>query len=362
MRLPIKAITKIHAYLSLVFSLPLIIVCATGSILVYKSEIGSVFTPQVTDVSAHINIKPDFTDFHYRRKAFDELKRIVNRKFPRYDVVGWNIDKSPQKADRVWLIEKGGSEWEDIYVDAFSGDIKSEPRPHDEGFFGVLVHIHEGLLMERAGQVIVGFTGIFAIFIAVSGFLLYRNFWRNLLRLRFSRLTTFASDAHKAIGVFCAPILIAVSVSGAWWDLRFLFMAPPQNLAPQKIEGNLSIDALVKKAQENFPGFNLHYIGLFPRGDAAITLFGYKADQNFLHNEYSSQVVFDGSGNLKQVKDISEADFTERLLSSFRKAHFGNYNETTKFLWFLAGLAPLFLGISGFYLWMKRSNFKRRKV
>lgn len=67
------------------------------------------------------------------------------------------------------------------------------------------------------------------------------------------------------------------------------------------------------------------------------------------------------NANLLQIKDIDEADITERFLATFRKAHFGYYNQITKFIWFLVGLTPFVLSVSGIYLWIKRSNFKRRK-
>ena len=93
---------------------------------------------------------------------------------------------------------------------------------------------------------------------------------------------------------------------------------------------------------------------------ANIRIFGYVMWQSFLHNEYSSVITYDKeSGKLVSVLDIKNANLSEKILSAFRRSHFGDYNQTTKFIWFIVGISPLVLGISGLYLWFRK--FKRRK-
>ncbi len=160
--------------------------------------------------------------------------------------------------------------------------------------------------------------------------------------------------------------MLIIALSGAWWELRFLFSKPFDTseftINSQIYNKNLSLDEIAQKAKTDLPNFELHYISLPFRNAADISLFGYKRGQNFLYNEYSSMLTYSRqNANLLQIKDIDEADITERFLATFRKAHFGYYNQITKFIWFLVGLTPLILSVSGIYLWIKRSNFKKRK-
>ena len=211
---------KIHTYISLIFCIPLVIACFTGSVLVYKDEINNILA------SAAVNISPSHSVGQNLRLGFDELRRIISAKFPDYEIVGWNIDKNPQKSDKIWLIKHNDKEWEYIYLDAFSGEIKSGPTPHDSGFMGVLAELHENLLFEERGQIFVGIVGVIAFVIALSGFIVYRNFWKSLFKLRFAKLAVFMSDIHKFIGVFSTPIMLIIALSGAWWELGFLFSKP----------------------------------------------------------------------------------------------------------------------------------------
>ena len=124
---------------------------------------------------------------------------------------------------------------------------------------------------------------------------------------------------------------------------------------------SLSLDELVARSKNDLAGFEPHFISLPFMQGANIRLFGYVKDQNFLHNEYSSILTYDkNNGELVSILDIKNANLSEKILSAFRKSHFGNYNQFAKFIWFLVGISPLILSISGLYLWIKR-NFKRRK-
>ncbi|WP_280525198.1 PepSY-associated TM helix domain-containing protein [Campylobacter mucosalis] len=248
-----------------------------------------------------------------------------------------------------------------------NGKITLEPTPHDEGFWGILLHVHEILLIENGGNFIVGIIGILSILVLFSGFIIYRNFYKNLFLLRRKNLAIFMSDIHKFIGVFSTPILLATAISGIWWEFRLLFMPNFDNsnfIIDNKIYNkSISLDDLIKRANDDLKGFNTHYISLPFFDGANIRLFGYVKTQNFLFNEYSSQIIYDKTNaNLVQIQDISKQNLNEKFLETFRKAHFGNYNQFTKLLWFLAGLSPLILTISGIYLWIKRKNLKGEKI
>ena len=166
---------KIHTYISLIFCIPLVIVCFTGSVLVYKDEINNILMPGVIYVA-----KNSDENEQKSRLKFDELREKIEKEYPHHEIVGWNIDVDPHKTDKIWLLKHGvgEKEWACVYLDAFSGEIKSDLVPHDSGFIGVITELHENLLLEKSGQILLGLTAIFAFIISISGFIVYRNFGR----------------------------------------------------------------------------------------------------------------------------------------------------------------------------------------
>ena len=61
-----KIMYKIHTYASLIFCIPLVIVCFTGSVLVYKDEINNILMPDTIYIA-------DSDD--KKRIKFDELRK-----------------------------------------------------------------------------------------------------------------------------------------------------------------------------------------------------------------------------------------------------------------------------------------------
>ena len=114
---------KIHTYISLIFCIPLVIVCFTGSVLVYKDEINNILMPGVIYV-----VKNSDKNEQKSRLKFDELREKIEKEYPHHEIVGWNIDADSQKTDKIGLLKHGAGEkeWACVYLDAFSGEIKSD--------------------------------------------------------------------------------------------------------------------------------------------------------------------------------------------------------------------------------------------
>ena len=78
---------KIHTYASLIFCIPLVIACFTGSVLVYKDEINNILMPGVIYVA-----KNSDENEQKSRLKFDELREKIEKEYPHHEIVGWNID------------------------------------------------------------------------------------------------------------------------------------------------------------------------------------------------------------------------------------------------------------------------------
>ncbi len=74
-----------HTYLSLLFFIPLAVVCFSGAILVYKDELNSLLAPNVVNV----NLNKENSS---KRISFDELRDIVANELSGYEMVGINIE------------------------------------------------------------------------------------------------------------------------------------------------------------------------------------------------------------------------------------------------------------------------------
>jgi amino acid carrier family protein len=316
---------------------------------------------------------------------FSTLQSEINSKFKEYAIMGWSIAQDPLKTDKIRLSSQKLQKRIIIYLDAFSGEIKGAPMPRDEGFIGAINKLHAELFLGRGGRIFTGIVGLSALLIGISGFFIYKKFWQNLFSLRLDRAIYFMRGAHRLIGVASTPVMFAIAISGAWWELRAVTYKPLANpcgavLQNFKTEQNSTVaasnGAVSMKAAQNsvmldealaqieikFKEFRSTYIAfpLCPGG--AFTVYGFETGQNPLQSPYASRITISDAGEILKADFINDADFSDKLQDGFRRAHAGSYGAITKLIWFLAGLAPLFLSICGFYITLKNRNSKRRKL
>ena len=374
-----KISRKFHLWLSLIFCLPLIIISISGSVLVYAEQIDEVSLKDKV-----FRTQESVAKFPVRMK-FSTLQSEIKSKFKEYAIMGWSIAQDPLKTDKIRLSSQKLQKRIIIYLDAFSGEIKGAPIPRDEGFIGAINKLHAELFLGRGGRIFAGVVGLSALLIGISGFFIYKKFWQNLFSLRLDRAIYFMRGTHRLIGVASTPVMFAIAISGAWWELRAVTYKPLANpcgavLQNFKTEQNSTVaasnGAVSMKAAQNlatldealariavkFKEFRSTYIAfpLCPGG--AFTVYGFEAEQNPLQSPYASRITISDAGEILKADFINDADFSDKLQDGFRRAHAGSYGAITKLIWFLAGLAPLFLSICGFYITLKNRNSKRRKL
>ena len=374
-----KISRKFHLWLSLIFCIPLIIISISGSVLVYAEQINEVLLKDKV-----FRTQESVAKFPVRMK-FSALQSEIKSKFKEYAIMGWSIAQDPLKTDKIRLSSQKLQKRIIIYLDAFSGEIKGAPMPRDEGFIGAINKLHAELFLGRGGRIFAGVVGLSALLIGISGFFIYKKFWQNLFSLRLDRAIYFMRGAHRLIGVASTPVMFAIAISGAWWELRAVTYKPLANpcgavLQNFKTEQNSTVEAsngaVSMKAVQNlatldealariavkFKEFRSTYIAfpLCPGG--AFTVYGFDAGQDPLQSPYASRITISDAGEILKADFINDADFSDKLQDGFRRAHAGSYGAITKLIWFLAGLAPLFLSICGFYITLKNRNSKRRKL
>ena len=374
-----KISRKFHLWLSLIFCIPLIIISISGSVLVYAEQINEVLLKDKV-----FRTQESIAKFPVRMK-FSTLQSEINSKFKEYAIMGWSIAQDASKTDKIRLSSQKLQKRIIIYLDAFSGEIKGAPMPRDEGFIGTINKLHAELFLGRGGRIFTGIVGLSALLIGISGFFIYKKFWQNLFSLRLDRAIYFMRGTHRLIGVASTPVMFAIAISGAWWELRAVTYKPLANpcgavLQNFKTERNSTVaasnGAISMKTAQNlatldealariavkFKEFRSTYIAfpLCPGG--AFTVYGFEAGQNPLQSPYASRITISDTGEILKADFINDADFSDKLQDGFRRAHAGSYGAITKLIWFLAGLAPLFLSICGFYITLKNRNSKRRKL
>lgn len=356
---------KWHRRLALIAFIPVLIVSITGSLLVFKYEIDTLLMADKVNVA----------NADLPRQSIDVLLKHVNNHIaPDYEAISWALFPDEiGRADVVFIrpalstdSTSGHDDWKYLIIDPFSGKVLADPVPFDSYITDWLLQLHFNFLLKDIGIAMgLGIALLFAA-IAITGFILYRNFWKAFFTLRWkSRLIVYFSDLHKMIGIVTSPVLLLLALTGGYWNaMELLEHAGEHKEQNHQIfyNTNLALQPLIEDSVSRIDGFKPTYIVLPYEEGLSIAIYGFYPNDFFLASDYSSVVTYDPfTGSHESTTKSADAAGLHQFVDSFRKIHFGHFaGLTSRIIWCIIGLAPLVLTITGLTLWYKRKQ--RRKA
>ncbi|KUJ83481.1 hypothetical protein AWR36_006375 [Microbulbifer flavimaris] len=357
-----KILFKLHGWMALIAFVPLLVICITGSILVFKHEIDALLIEDRVRVDAAGR----------ERLSLDALADSVNSSFPNHEIVGWALFQDRGRADLVYTMERGTDEWTYALLNQYTGEPLRPPMGLTHHLTDWLLDLHYTLLLGDWGMLISSVFSILLCLLGITGLILYRNFWKRFFTLCWdARLMVYFSDLHKLVGTIGAPVLLILGFTGAWWNITHFAHEMEEHAdghAHQVMEqrlysDRLSLQALHDQAGEHIAGFEPTYITMPWEPGVNITFWGDVPSGNPLLSQYASSVTFDAhSGEFQAAADIREQSLGVKVVDSYRRLHFGDFAGVwSRVLWCILGLSPLILSVTGLTLWYRRRE-KRRKA
>jgi uncharacterized iron-regulated membrane protein len=256
---------RIHLYLGLVSGLFLVVVCLTGSVLVFEEELEHVFHHERYFVEAAAT----------PRLSLAQLTEAVRATKPKAKISGLKVYTDPTRTVEVSLAGagrpggpqrgetlgargegrapqtgprnpgerenrngqgersqastqnpkggpgkggKGGDRGPTLFLNPYTGAILGEYDSH-KSFFHFVEEIHRGLVAGRTGKLVMGINSIVFVFILGTGLVLWWPATRRALGSRL-RIKWDASwkrvnyDWHTALGFYSAVFLLIMALTG----------------------------------------------------------------------------------------------------------------------------------------------------
>ncbi|WP_226704018.1 PepSY-associated TM helix domain-containing protein [Microbulbifer elongatus] len=355
-----KTLFKLHSWMALAAFVPLLVICVTGSILVFKHEIDAALLADKVRVDSAGR----------ERLSLDTLEASVQSNFPNYEVVGWALFQDKDRADLVYTMQHGTDEWTYALVDQYTGEPLRPPMGLTHHLTDWLLDLHFTLLLGDWGMLVTSVFSILLCLLGVTGFILYRKFWKSFFTLRWNaRMIVYFSDLHKMTGIIGAPILLILGFTGAWWNITHFAHEWEEHadghahykMAERLYSDDLSLQGLMDDTGNRIHNFETTYISFPWEPGANFTFWGDVHTGNPLVSEYASNVTYNAqSGEHMLSYDIRDADLGAVIVDSYRRLHFGNFaGLVSKVLWCVIGLSPLLLSITGVYIWYQRREKRR---
>lgn len=368
-----KTMFDFHAWMGLIVGICMIVIGFSGAIAVFKNEIEWLVTPEARAEPSAENA------------SIDEIVTNLERKYPEQQLLSLYFQQGPRWAHTAYIPDPNGT-WFRLLIDPQSGEVRKKQRPMQSISF-ILRHLHLRLLLADWGRIFVGIFGVTLFLSAVTGLYIYRNWIKSLFQLRRGAARRiFYSDLHKVIGFWSLIFILIIAFTGAYLGLESIYYKVKREWFPEPTQETLAVSEeklasygdnpqrllvsqLLEVSTQHFP--KMKPLGIsFPRKpESPIVVYG--DHRHALIAEWRSRVYLDPySGEILKAEDPRKASIGGKIYNSFEPLHYGYWGDAfgvgfeyiIKTLWFILGMTPGTLAITGAVMWfIRRQRIKKRQ-
>ncbi|MBD1397117.1 PepSY domain-containing protein [Pontibacter sp. JH31] len=366
-----KFFNDIHLWLGIASGLVLFIVCLSGTIYTFRTEVEEMLEPDKYTVAiGNKAMSPDELVQRMEQESGGKVTAI-------------SIPEDRARA-YVMSVKKAGEErGENLYVNPYTGKVTGGQKGPASEFFGTVMKIHRWLLMEDGtGRIIVGSATIIFAFLVLSGLVLWfpvkRKNWKQGFKVKtngnWKRLN---HDLHNTLGFYSSILLLIMALTGLCWSFEWykeglsqvmgaeVFKGRKEKPLPSAIpaQGAVALSAAAYLQQANTV---LAYAGdtrLTFAADSASSVVVTKSKGGFMALAASDKVQLDQyTGTPLQVELFADKPLNEQVVALIKPLHLGEvYGLFSKILYFFACLFATSLPVTGTIIWINKLRKKPKK-
>ena len=217
------------------------------------------------------------------------------------------------------------------------------------------------------------------LIIAVTGFLFYKGWLKNLFTLRLHRKPRITwSDSHKLAGIWSLLFVVLIALTGVFYFAELMTIAADKNEAllmprPTQVSTEkmaeygetislLPMSVYVDSAKSAYPGLDIRGVRIPHKAGDFVYINGQAG--NPLTRDRANHVMLNPAiAEVEHVLKSTNLTFLPLITDIADPLHFGYFGGlSTKIIWFMFGLIVSFSILSGTYLWFIKLVDKQRKM
>lgn len=315
-----RALFQIHLWTGIGVGLYVVVVCLSGSAIVFRAELAKYFTrpPRSVTVSG-------------QRLTDDEISKTAQRDYPKYSVEQVRVAKRPDQAVEVWLQRDIGSSEIQREFDPYTGNDLGRRQPIALDLLTWLVVFHGNLGLGPIGHTANGVGGFLLAVLCITGVIIW---WPGVGSWRRSLWVSLRSDwkrinweLHSVMGFWILLGIFMFGITGAY----LVFTTPMEKainaVAPLRVY-RLDIEDVVPDDASAASG------GQGP----LVQVFTIPAD-----------------GGVNRRGGPPNYSVGDEMVRWSTRLHYGRFaGWKTKAAWVLLGLIPPSLFLTGLLMWWNR--------
>lgn len=355
-----KLFVKIHLWLSIPFGIIITIVCLTGALLVFETEIMEILHPSRYFVKEVKNepLTPAILISSARRQLPDSVKLNGIRVYP-----------DPNRTYQLVLPGKKSAAFINPYTAELTG------LDDGQGFFMKMMRLHRWLLDEYKrggfswGKMVVGCSTLVLAFIIISGIVIWFPRNRKVLKNRLKIKTgagsrRFLYDLHVTGGFYATLLLLAMTLTGLTWSFGWYRDAFYTVFGVSTTQKEVHTHKAKEEKQQNNTDYTQWAEVLtnmqkrYPTY-TSITIqdgFATVSANKYGNTRGSDRYSFDPStGEITEVRLYKDLPKSDKIRGWIYSVHVGSWGGlTTRILSCLISVLGAVFAITGYYFWLKR--------
>lgn len=401
-----KLINDVHLWMGLSSGLILIVVCFTGTVYVFSTELTERAAPHLYKVEAAPGAQPLPVDSLLAKVAAETGGKVSSVTIPEASnrtyrfAVKTTADTTP-RSGTTYMVNP--------YTGVIVGN--SKEKNGTKAFMSTMFSLHRWLLLDKVkrpiisgvenrklGSWITGWATILFTLGCITGLVIWFpqkvKYWRQGLKIKWNAgWKRINHDLHNTLAFYALFFLLLMGLTGPQWSFDWYRTGLQKTMGTYKpndkakgtkqkdgskggpkakqenkdtvaIAAELSIGELIKKADAELSYAGDYTVNLPAKGETSMGIS--KNKTGFFAPAAGDKITLNSiSGKVEKKEIFSAKPFNERIAGSIKALHLGNvYGTFTKILYFIACLIATTLPITGTLIWinkMKKKPAKRMK-
>lgn len=369
-----KLMNDLHLWLGIASSLVLFIVCLTGTIYTFKTEIEEFIEPH--------KYKVEITDHKYSITELipvveAETNGTVNRiSFTDEEKRPYEFNVKTGKEDR-----RGTN----FMVNPYSGEILGDTKGPASEFFMTVFKLHRWLLLDmKIGRPIVGVATLIFAFLCVSGLILWfpkkikgwKSFKPGMKIMWKAKWKRLNHDLHNTLGFYSLIFLLIMALTGLTWSFQWYNNGLYKLLTGKEREARgggrergesgkkevlepiISYEEALAVAKKALPYDGKTIITKPQEKGYEIT----KYNKDRFNVEASDKLTINAqTGVVEKTELFDDLKLGEKISKQIKGLHLGTtYGMFSKIIYFITCLIATTLPVTGIFIWINKMKPKKK--
>ncbi|GAB3823640.1 PepSY-associated TM helix domain-containing protein [Pontibacter rugosus] len=404
-----KFFNDVHLWLGIASGLVLFVVCLSGTVYTFRTDIEEALEPDKYKAEAAANATPLSPDALVYKLGKELKGNVVSLEIPQDKTLAYRVGvaqkqegggkgeregKGAETAAAKKPEGRGGKESKGGHgpagggggrpttymVNPYTGAVLGTTEGPATEFFGTVMQLHRWLLIEGGvGKMIVGISTIIFTILVLTGLVLWwpkkiKN-WKQGLKVKTdANWKRINHDLHNTFGFYSFLLLLIMSLTGLCWSFDWYREGLSKVMGAEVFKGrrekplssmpaadatDLMLADFVAKANTILPYEGNLRVSI--PGDDTTAVVITKSEAGFFALAASDKVQLDQhNGQALQVDIFADKPLNEQIVSLIKPLHLGDvYGTFSKILYFLACLIATSLPVTGTLIWINKLRKKK---